>query len=136
MLLKMSPPGYALRVAVPLLVLLVVLAGASASATRQAYTGSSQASRGAAVRAMVRSVVSGPPGTASMPATPEYSGADGPQLSNDADNEEVGTGNPSGAFAMVVFWVLLLREGRLLSASCEGPANPSSISCSVLERPD
>jgi hypothetical protein len=131
----MLPPGFAIRAASLLLVALIVLAGASAFTTRQGHTGSSRASRGAAARSMARSVVSSPPGEASMPATPEYSGSDGPLFGNDADNEVDGTGDPLGVFAMVVFWLLLLREGRLLSASYDGPAKPSFISCSVLERP-
>jgi hypothetical protein len=131
----MLPPGFAIRVALPLVLVLVVLAGAYAFATRQEHTGSSQASRGAAARAMARSVGSGLPGAASMPATPEYSGSDGPSFSNDADNEENGAGDPLGVFAAVGLWVLLLRGRRLLSAMCDGPAKLSSICSSVLERP-
>jgi hypothetical protein len=135
----MSPPGFAIRVAAPLLVVLVVLASASAFATRQAHTESPRVAPDTAARAMARSVVSALPGASSMPATPQYSGSDGPSLSNDADNEEGGTGGPLGVFAVVGFWVLLSllsRQGRLLSASCEGPAKLSSVSCSILERPD
>ena len=134
--LRMLPPGYALRGASLLLIALLALAGAFAFATRPARTGSSQASRGAAARAMARSVGNSLPGAASVPATPGYSGSNGSSLSNDADNEEYGTGDPLGVFAVVGFCILLLRDGRLLSVSCEGPAKPSSSSCSVLERPD
>jgi hypothetical protein len=131
----MSPPGFAIRVAAPLLVVLVVLASASAFATRQAHTESPQAAPDTAIRAMARSVVSALPGASSMPATPEYAESDRLPLSNDGDSEEDGTGDAFEVLAMVGLWVLLSREGRHLFTLCQGPAKPSSIYSSAAERP-
>jgi hypothetical protein len=117
------------------LVALVALAGAFAFAPRPAHTGSPQASRGAAARAMTRSLGSGLPSAASMPATPEYSGSDGPSLSNDADNQEDGTGDPLGSFAVVALLVLLLLVRWFLLAFWDEPAKPSFIPLLALERP-
>ena len=130
----MLPPGYALRVAAPLLVVLVVLLGASAFATWQAHTGSSHAPPDKAARAIARSVGSGPPSATSMPATPVDPESVRLPLSNDGDSEEDGSGDPLEVFAMVGFWVLLLCGRRLLLASCDGPAKLSSIYSSALER--
>jgi flagellar basal body-associated protein FliL len=130
----MLPPAYAVRVASPLVVVLVMVACASAFATWRAPSESSQASPGVA-RAMVRSVESGPPGAASMPATPEYSGSDGPFSNDDADNEEDGTGYAFVVIAIVTVWVLLLGGGGLMLALRGGPAKPSSIYFSAPERP-
>jgi hypothetical protein len=130
----MLPKGYAVRVTSPLVVVLVMVAGVSAFATWRAHAGPSHASRGAA-RAMVRSVGSGPPGAASMPATPEYSGSDGPFSSDDADNEEDGAGYAFVVIAIFAVWVLLLGEGGLLLALCRGPAKLFSICILASERP-
>jgi hypothetical protein len=133
MLLKMLPPGYALRVASPLVLVLVVLAGAFAA--WQAHAGSSHALPDKAARAMARSAGSGLPGAASMPATPVDSESDRLPPSNDGDGEEDGTGDAFEVLAMVGLWVLLSRGGRRISALCDGPAKPSSICSSALERP-
>ena len=134
----MLPPGYAVRVASPLAIalvmVLVMVAGVSAFATWRAHAGPSHASPGAA-RAMVRSVESGPPGAASMPATPESPGAVIPPQSNDADSEVDGTGDALEILATIGFWVLLLGGGGLLLAFCGLPARPSSICFSAPERP-
>jgi hypothetical protein len=130
----MLPPAFAIRVASPLVVVLVMVACASAFATWRAHTESSQASPSVA-RAMVRSVESGPPGAASMPATPESPGAVSPPQSSDADSEVDGTGDALEMLATVGFWVPLLGGGGLLLAFRGGPAKPSTICFSVLERP-
>jgi len=130
---SMLPPGYAIRVASSLVVL-VMLAGVSAFAAREAHAGPSQASL-PALRAMARSAGSGLPSAASMPATPEYSGSDGPSFRNDADKEEDGTGDAFAVIAIVALWVLLLGDGGLLLALRGGPAKPSSLCFLALERP-
>ena len=130
----MLPPAYAVRVASPLVVVLVVVACASAFATWRAHAGPSHVSRGAG-RAMVRSAGGGPPGAASRPATPEYSGSDGPFSSDDADNEEDGTGYAFAVIAMITVWVLLLGDGGLLLALCDGPAKLFSMCFLASERP-
>ena len=130
----MLSPGYAVRVASPLVVVLVIVACASAFATWRAHTESSQASPGVA-RAMVRSAGGGPPGAVSIPATPEYSGSNGPFSSDDADNEEDGTGYAFVVIAIFAVWVLLLGEGGLLLALCGGPAKLFSICFLASERP-
>jgi hypothetical protein len=135
MLLKMLPPGFALRVASPLVLVLIVLAGAYAFATLQAHTESPQVALDTAARAMARSVVSALPGAASMPATPVDSESDRPPLGNDGDSEEDGTGDAFEVLAMVGLLVLLSCKSRLLFALCEGPAKPSSIYSSASERP-
>jgi hypothetical protein len=71
-----------------------------------------------------------------MPATPEYQGSATPSLSNGAGSEEDGTSDAFEAFALVALWVLLLRDGRLLSPFRDGPAKPSHIPLLALERPD
>ena len=131
----MLPPGFALRVASPLVLVLIVLAGASAFATLQAHTESPQAALDTAARAMARNAGSALPGAASMPATPVDLGSDGLPLGNDGDSEEDGTGDAFEVLAMVGLWVLLSRGGRLLSAICDGSAKPSSIYSSASERP-
>jgi hypothetical protein len=130
----MLPQGYAIRVASPLLMVLVMLAVASAFATWRAHAGTSQAPRGAA-RAMVRSVGSGPPSAASTPATPEYSGSDGSLFSNDADDEEVGTDYAFVVISIVAVWLLLFGESGLLLALCGGPAKLFSMHALASERP-
>ena len=130
----MLPPAYAIRVASPLVVVLVIVACASAFATWRAHAGPSHASRGAG-RAMVRNAGGGPPGAASMSATPEYSGSDGPFSNDDADNEEDGTGYAFVVIAIVTVWVLLLGGGGLMLALRGGPVKPSSIYFSAPERP-
>ena len=129
------PSGYALRVASPLVLVLVALVSASAFATSQAHTGSSQAPPDKAARAIARSVESGLIGAISMPATPVDPESDRFPLSNSGDSEEDGTGDPVEVFAMVGFWLLLLGEGRLLLALYNGPTKLSSICSSILERP-
>ena len=131
----MLPPAYAIRVASPLVVVLVIVACASTFATWRAPSESSQASPGVA-RAMVRSVESGPPGAASMPATPESPGAVSPPQSSDADSEVDGTGDALEMLATVGFWVPLLGGGGLLLTLNGGTAKPSSIYFSAPERPD
>ena len=117
------------------MVVLLMLAVASAFATWQAHAGPSQALPGTAARVMAGSVESGLPSMTSMPATPENPGSVRPPLSKDADSEEDGTGDALEVLAMVGFWVLLLRDDRLLLALCGGPAKPSSLCFSALERP-
>ena len=129
----MLPPGYALRVASPLVLVLVVLAGAFAA--WQAHAGSSHAPPGKAARAMARSAGSGLRDAASMPATPVDPESDRLPPSNDVDGEEDGTGDAFEVLAMVGLWVLLSREGRHLFTLCQGPAKPSSIYSSASERP-
>jgi hypothetical protein len=135
--LCMLPPGYAIRVASSLVVL-VMLAGVSAFAAREAHagpsTGPSQASL-PALRAMARSAGSGLPSAASMTATPEYSGSDGPSFRNDADNEEDGTGDAFDVIAIVALWVLLLGDGGLLLALRGVPAKLFSMCFLALGRP-
>src|SRR5215213_2446279 len=126
----MLPPGYAIRVASSLVVL-VMLAGVSAFASREVHAGPSQASL-PALRALARS---GLPSAASMLATPEYSGSDGPSFRNDADNEEDGTGEAFDVIAIVALWVLLLGDGGLLLALRGGPAKLFSMCFLALERP-
>jgi len=128
--LCMLPPGFAIRVASSLVVL-VMLAGVSAFATREAHAGPSQAS----LRAMARSAGSGLPSVASMPATPEYSGSDGPSFRNDADNEEDGTGDAFDVIAIVALWVLLLGDGGLLLALRGVPAKLFSMCFLALGQP-
>ena len=130
---SMLPPGYAIRVASSLVVL-VMLAGVSAFAAREAHAGPSQSSL-PALRAMARSAGSGLPSAASMPATPEYSGSDGPSFRNDVDKEEDGTGDVFNVIAVVALWVLLLSNGGLLLALRGGPAKVFSICPLALERP-
>src|SRR5829696_7732958 len=130
----MLPPGYAIRVASALVVVLVMLAGVSAFATWRTHAGPSHASRGAA-RAVARSAGSGLPSAASMPATPEYSGSDGPSFRNDTDNEEEGTGDAFVVIAIVALWVLLLGDGGLLLALRGGPAKLFSMCFLASERP-
>jgi len=84
---------------------------------------------------MPRGAGGGPPGAASMPAAPEYSGSDGPFSNDDADNEEDSTGYAFVVIAIVTVWVLLLGGGRLMLALRGGPAKPSSIYFSAPERP-
>jgi len=131
----MLPQGYVVPRASLLVVVLVMLAGASAFATWQAHAGSSQASPGTAARVMAGSVESGLPSMTSMPATPENPGSVRPPLSNDGDSEEDGTGDALEVLAIVGFWVLLLGDGGLLLALRGGPAKPSSLCFSALERP-
>jgi hypothetical protein len=114
-------------------VVLVMLAGASAFASWQAHGGPPHASH--ATAAMARSGVSGLLSMTSMPATPEHSGSGRAPLSSDAGGEEDGTGDAFEAFAVVALWVLLLRDGRLLLAFWDEPAKPSSIYLLALERP-
>jgi hypothetical protein len=126
--LRMLPPGNALPAASPLVVVLVILvAGASAFATSafaswQAHGEPPQASHGTAAWAMVGSGESALPSMTSMPASPERSGSDSLPLSNGADGEEDGTGDASEVFAVVAFWILLMRDGGLLSTFWDGPA--------------
>jgi hypothetical protein len=130
----MPPQGYAIRVVSPLLIALVMLAGVCAFATWRAHAGTSHASRGAA-RAVARSAAGGLPGATSMPATPEYSGSDGPPSSNDADNEEDGTGDAFVVIAIFALWILLMGDGGPLTALRAGPAKLLSTCSLVLERP-
>lgn len=131
---RMLYQGYAIRVASPLLVALVMLAGVCAFATWRTHAGPSHASRGAA-RAVTRSAGGGLPGATSMPATPHYSGSDGPLFRHDAGGEEDGTGDAFLVIAIVALWDLLMGDGRLLLALRDGPAKPSSISSLASERP-
>ena len=85
-----------------------------------------------ALRALARS---GLPSAASMLATPEYSGSDGPSFRNDADNEEDGTGDAFDVIAIVALWVLLLGDGGLLLALRGVPAKLFSMCFLALERP-
>ena len=132
---RLSPPGYAARVASPLVAVLLILAGVSAFATWQAHTGSSQASPDTAARAMARSAGSGLPSVTSMPATPVDPESDIHPLSNDGDSQEGGTGDALEVLAIVGFSVLLSRVGGLLLALCNGTAKLSSVCCSASERP-
>ena len=133
----MLPPGNALRRASPLLVVvvLVMLAGATAFAAWQAHGEPPHASHATAALVMARSGGSGLPSMTSMPATPENPGSGRAPLSSDAGGEEDGTGDAFEAFAVVALWVLLLLVGWLLLAFWDGPAKPSSIYLSALERP-
>src|ERR687889_535501 len=110
----MLPPGNALPRASSLVVVLLILAGASAFATWQAHGQAPHASHVTAARAMARSGASGLPNVTSMPATPEYLGSATPSLSNGAGSEEDGTSDAFEAFAPVALWVLLLLHRRLL----------------------
>ena len=133
----MLPPRNALPAASPLVVVLVILvAGASAFASWQAHGEPPQASHGTAAWAMAGSEESALPSMTSMPATPEQSGSDTLPLSNGAEGEEDGTSDASEVLAIVAFWVLLLLEGGLLLTFWDGPTKPpASICCSALERP-
>ena len=132
----MLPPRNPLPAASPLVVVLLILvAGASAFASWQAHTEPPQASHGTAAFAMAGSGESGLSSMTSMPASPEHSGADSLPLSNGADGEQDGTSDALEVFAVVAFWVLLMRDGGLLSTFWDGPAKPASICCSALERP-
>jgi hypothetical protein len=132
----MLPPGNALPAASPLVVVLVMLvAGASAFASWQAHTEPPQASHGTAAWAMAGSGENALPSMTSMPASPKHSGSDSLPLSNGADGEEDGTGDASEVLAIVAFWVLLLLDGGLLLTFWDGPAKPASLCCSALERP-
>ena len=107
--LKMLPPGNALPAASPLVVVLVILAGAYAFAScrRQAHGEPPQASPGTVTRAMAGGGESSLPSITSMPGTPKHSGSDSLPL----DGEEDGTSDASEVLAIVAFWVLLLRDG-------------------------
>ena len=131
----MLPPRNALPAASPLVVLLILVAGASAFASWQAHGEPPQASYGTAAWAMAGSGESALPSMTSMPASPERSGSDSLPPSNGVDGEEDGTGDASEVFAVVAFWVLLLLDGGLLLTLWDGPGKPSSICCSALERP-
>ena len=134
----MLTQGYTIRVASPLLVALVMLAGVCAFATWRAHAGPSQASRGAAravTRAVARSAGGGLPGATSMPVTPHYSGSDGPLFRDGGDGEEDGTADTFLVIAIVALWDLLMNDGGLLLALRDGPAKPSSISSLASERP-
>ena len=133
----MLPPGNALPAASPLVVVLVILAGAYAFASCgwQAHGEPPQASPDTATWAMAESGESGLPSITSMPATPEPSGSDSLPLSNGADGEEDGTSDASEALAIVAFSVLLLRDGMLLLTFRDGPAKLASFCCSASERP-
>ena len=131
---RMLQQGHAIRVASPLLVALVMLAGVCAFATWRAHAGPSHASRGTA-RAVARSAGGGLPGATSMPATLHYSGSDGPLFNQDADGEEDDTGDAFLVIALVALWDLLMGDGGLLLALRDGPAKPSSISSLASERP-
>jgi len=129
---RMLPPGSALPGASPLVVVLVILAAASAFATWQAHTEPVQASHGTAAWAMAGS---GHPSVTSMPATPDNSGSDSSPLSNNASGEEDGASDALDALAIFAFWVLLLRDGGILLASWDGPAKLSSLYVLALQRP-
>ena len=132
----MLPPRNPLPAASPLVVVLLILvAGASAFARWQAHTEPPRASHGTAAFAMAGSGESGLSSMTSMPASPERSGSDSLPLSNGADGEEDGTSDALEVFAVVAFWVLLLRDGRLLFAFWDEPAKLSSIPLLALERP-
>src|SRR5215212_830285 len=131
----MLPPENPLSAASPLVVLVILVAGASAFASWQAHGEPPQASHGTAAWAMAGSGESALPNMTSMPASPERSGSDSLPLSNGADGEEDGTGDASEVLAIVAFWVLLLLDGGLLLTFWDGPAKPASICCSALERP-
>jgi hypothetical protein len=131
----MLPPENPLSAASPLVVLLILVAGASAFASWQAHGEQPQASHGTAAWAMAGSGESALPSMTSMPASPERSGSDSLPLSNGADGEEDGTGDASEVFAVVTFWILLLLDGGLLLTLWDGPAKPASICYSALERP-
>jgi hypothetical protein len=132
----MLPPENALPAASPLVVVLLILvAGASAFASWQAHGEPPQASHGTAAWAMAGSGENALPSMTSMPASPERSGSDSLPLSNGADGEQDGTGDALEVFAVVAFWILLMRDGGLLSTFWDGPAKPASLCCSALERP-
>ena len=132
----MLPPGNALPAASPLVVVLVILvAGASAFASWQAHGEPPQASHGTAAWAMAGSEESALPSMTSMPATPEQSGSDTLPLSNGAEGEEDGTSDASEALAIVAFPILLLRDGMLLLTFRDRPAKLASFCCSASERP-
>ena len=132
----MLPPRNPLPAASPLVVVLLILvAGASAFASWQAHGKPLQASSGTAAWAMAGSGESALPSMTSMPATPDNSGSGRSPLSSNADSEEDGTGDASEVLAMVAFWVLLMRDGGLLLTFWDGPAKLTSICCSALERP-
>src|SRR5215217_1926897 len=118
---RMLPPGSALPGASPYVVVLVILAAASAFATWQAHTEPVQASHGTAAWAMVGSGESGHPSVKSMPATPDNSGSGRSPLSNNADSEEDGTSDALEALAIFAFWVLLMCDGGILLAFWDGP---------------
>ena len=132
----MLPPENPLSAASPLVVVLLILvAGASAFASWQAHTEPPRASHGTAAWAMAGSGENALTSITSMPASPERSGSDSLPLSNGADGEEDGTSDASEVLAIVAFWVLLMRDGGLLSTFWDGPAKPASLCCSALERP-
>lgn len=129
----MLPSGNSLPGASPLVVALVIFAGASLFAAWQAHTEPLQAAPGQAAWSMAES---GFPSMTSMPATPEYSGSGRVPLSKDAGDEENGTSDAWEVFAVVAIWVLLLRDGKaLLLACCNGPAKLSSMCLLAPERP-
>jgi hypothetical protein len=116
-------------------VVLVILAGASLFASWLADSEPPQASHATAALVMARSGESSLPSMTSMPATPENPGSGRAPLSSDAGSEEDGTSDALEVLAIVAFWVLLLRDGRLLFAFWDEPAKPSSIPLLALERP-
>lgn len=131
----MLPQGNTLPRASSLVVVLVILAGASLFASWLAHSEPPQASHATAAMVMARSGESILPSMTSMPATPENPGSGRAPLSSDAGSEEDGISDALEAFAVVAFWVLLLRDGGLLLAFWDEPAKPSSIPLLALERP-
>jgi hypothetical protein len=131
----MLPPGTALPAVSPFVVMLVILAGASAFAIWQAHAEPPQASPGTAARAMAESGERGLPSVPSMPATPQNPGSGGPSPSNDADSEEDGTGDSLEVSVVIAFLVLLSRDGGLLLAFCDVLAKLFSGCNLASERP-
>ena len=131
----MLSPGNALPGASSLVVVLVILAGASLFASWLADSEPPQASHSTAAWSMAESGESSLPSMTSMPATPENSGSGRPPPSNGADSEEKDGTSDALEVLAIVFWVLLLRDGRLLLAFWDEPAKPSSLYSLALERP-
>jgi hypothetical protein len=131
----MLSPGNALPGASSLVVVLVILAGASLFASWLADSEPPQASHATAALVMARSGESSLPSMTSMPAIPENPGSGRAPLSSDAGSEEDGTSDALEAFAVVAFWVLLLRDWRLLLAFWDEPAKLFSLYSLALERP-
>jgi hypothetical protein len=128
-------PAKVLQAALPLVVALVMLAVASAFGTWQEHAELPQASHGTAAWAMAGSGESGLSGVTSMPATPQDPGSGRPLPSQDADNEEDGTGDSLEVSVVVAVLVLLARGGGLLLALRDGLAKLFAGCFLASERP-
>ena len=129
------PPGKAFQAASPLVVVLVVLAVAYAFGTWQEHAEPPQASHGTVAWSMAGSGESDLPDVTSMPATPQNPGSNRPPVSNDADNEEDGTGDSLEVSVVVAALVLLAHGGGLLLALRDGLAKLFSGCSLASERP-